>query len=442
MTAAEALAALRAIPGRPSLAQRRAALRGLESVLLRRADDIATAAAADFGGRDRAETLLGDVLTVVDGARYARRWLGWWARPRGASVPYPFWPARAWVEPVPKGVVGVMGPWNYPLQLCLWPAVDALAAGNRVVIKPSEHTPRVALLLSDILAEAPGPDFCRTVLGGPEVAADFAAQPWDHLVFTGGTAIGRRVMAAASDRLTPLTLELGGQCPAIVLPGADLARAAHAILAGKVLNAGQTCVAPDTVLLVGHRAEAFAAACRAAGPTTATTALLGQGAARTGALLDGAAADPLAPASPGTQPIILARWPAGHPATMTEKFGPVLGVEVLADLPAALAWLHARPVPLSIALFGPTRAEEATIAAGTRAGAITVGRCVYHVAWPALGFGGAGGSGFGRYHGRAGFDTFSDLRARVRHGPFALARMFDAPRSARALSLLTRLLRP
>ncbi len=439
VTPAEALAALRQKP-RPDLAARSTALRGLEAVLLRRAEEIAAAASADFAPRDRADTLLGDVLTVVDAARHARRWLWWWARPSAALVPYPFWPARAWTEPVPKGVVGVMGPWNYPLQLCLWPLVEAIAAGNRVVVKPSEHAPRVAALIAEILAEAPGPDWCQAVLGGAEVAADFAAQPWDHLVFTGGTATGRKIMAAAAANLTPLTLELGGQCPAVVLPGADLAKAAHAILVGKVLNAGQTCIAPDTVLLVGHSGPAFAAACRATGPVAATTGVLGGG-ARIAALLDGATVDALAAPAPGTTPILLATWPYGHPATVTEKFGPVLAVETLADMPAVLAWLAARPAPLAISLFGPTAAEEAAIAASTRAGAITVGRVVDHAAWATLGFGGAGGSGFGRYHGRAGFETFSDRRARVRHGGFALARMLDPPRGMRAKALLDRLLK-
>ena len=268
MTPPEALAALReaeARDGRLSLDRRREVLASLVSVMLRRADDIAAAVDADYGGRSTEETLLAEVLLVANAARYARRRLRRWARPRRVPAPVAFRPVRAAVEPVPKGVVGIMAPWNYPVQLALLPAVDALAAGNRIAVKPAEATPRTAALLAQIVAEALGPGIGCVVQGGPEVAAAFAAQPWDHLVFTGGTGTGRAVMRAAAERLTPLTLELGGKCPAVVLPGADLRAAARAILAGKAVNAGQTCVAPDTVLLVGHGRDAFLKACRASG---------------------------------------------------------------------------------------------------------------------------------------------------------------------------------
>ena len=158
--------------------------------MLRRADDIAAAVDADYGGRSTEETLLAEVLLVANAARYARRRLRRWARPRRVPAPVAFRPVRATVEPVPKGVVGIMAPWNYPVQLALLPAVDALAAGNRVAVKPAEATPRTAALLAEIVAEALGPDIARVVQGGPEVAAAFAAQPWDHLVFTGGTGTG------------------------------------------------------------------------------------------------------------------------------------------------------------------------------------------------------------------------------------------------------------
>ncbi|MBR0678800.1 aldehyde dehydrogenase family protein, partial [Roseomonas alkaliterrae] len=245
----------------------------------RRAEDIAAAAAADFGARSRIETLLADALLVADFALHARRHLRRWARPRRVGVPYPFWPARARLEPVPKGIVGILAPWNYPFQLALAPAVDAIAAGNRIAVKPSERTPRCAALVGEVLEAALGPRIARCVTGDAAVAADFAAQPWDHLAFTGGTATGRKVAAAAAPNLVPLTLELGGKCPAIILPGAELGAAARAILVGKALNAGQTCVAPDTVLLVGHGRAAFEAACRAAGIPAPETALVDEAAA-------------------------------------------------------------------------------------------------------------------------------------------------------------------
>ncbi|WP_043358736.1 aldehyde dehydrogenase family protein [Belnapia sp. F-4-1] len=445
-SAADALAALRAAgarDGAPDLARRRALLGKLAAVLLRRADDVAAAIDADYGGRSPEETLLAEVKLVVDAARHAARYLARWARPSRVAVPFPFLPARAWQEPVPKGVIGIMAPWNYPLQLALLPAVDALAAGNRIVVKPSEATPRTAALLEALLAEALGADIARVVQGGPDIAADFAAQPWDHLVFTGGTETGRRVMEAAAANLTPLTLELGGKCPALILPGADLARAAQAILAGKAVNAGQTCIAPDTVLLVGHRREDFAAACRATGIGLPETAVVNdRQAARLAGICAGAALTPLAEPGPGRrQSLALAEAPPGHPLHEAELFGPVLAVQPLPDLAAAIGWIAGRPPPLAIYLFDATAAEREAIAAGTRSGAIIEGRCLEYAAFPGLAFGGVGASGFGRRNGEAGFREFSNLRARVAHGGWSLSRLLDPPRTERAKALVRRILR-
>jgi acyl-CoA reductase-like NAD-dependent aldehyde dehydrogenase len=358
-------------------------------------------------------------------------------------VPYPFWPARAVLEPVPKGVVGIMAPWNYPVQLALAPAVDAIAAGNRIVVKPSEHAPRCAAMIDAVLAAALGPDMARCVTGDAAVAADFAAQPWDHLVFTGGTRTGRRVALAAAANLVPVTLELGGKCAAVVLPGADLAQAAREILVGKALNAGQTCVAPDTVLLVGHGADAFAAACRAAGIALPETAVLDDAqAARVDRLMQDAAPIPLAPDGPGRRRALVLATAPDDAALMTEEvFGPVLPLRACADLAEAIAWIAARPPALAIYLFGATAEEEAAVAAGTRSGAIVAGRCVEHVGFPDLAFGGVGASGHGRTHGEEGFRALSNLRARVRHGRFSLARMFDPPRGSLAERITKRLLR-
>ncbi|MBY0329988.1 MAG: aldehyde dehydrogenase family protein [Acetobacteraceae bacterium] len=448
MTPAEALEALRAVERRDGplpLDRRAALLDALAAMLLREADAIAAAVDADFGGRSVEETLLADVKLVVDAARHARRHLRRWARPRRAGVPLAFWPARAAVEPVPKGVIGIMAPWNYPVQLLLLPAVDAIAAGNRVALKPSEAVPGTAALLAALLPAALGEDVVRVVTGGPAVAADFAALPWDHLVFTGGTATGAKVMRAAAEHLVPVTLELGGKCPAVVLPGADLAGAARAIMAGKAINAGQTCVAPDTVLLVGHGRDAFIAACRASGVALPETAVLNERqAARLDALCDGAALTPLgAAAGVGRRrAILLAEAPPGAALHLGEIFGPVLALQPLATLGDAIAWIAARPAPLAIYLFGATAEQERAVAAGTKSGAIVHGRCVEYAAFTGLPFGGVGASGFGRRNGEAGFLEFSSLRARVRDGGrFSLARLLDPPRSDRARALVRRLLR-
>ncbi|MCB4820905.1 aldehyde dehydrogenase family protein [Roseicella aerolata] len=442
---AAALAALRALAAQEGVlppGRRQDLLRALAALLLRRADAIAVALDADYGGRCIEETLLAEVKLVVDAARHSAARLHRWAKPRRAGVPFPFWPARAAIEPVPKGVIGIMAPWNYPLQLALLPAVDAVAAGNRVVLKPAEATPRTAALLAELLAEAWGQDIARVIPGGPDVAAAFAAQPWDHLVFTGGTETGRKVMQAAAANLVPLTLELGGKCPALVLPGADLAEAARAILAGKAINAGQTCIAPDTVLLVGHAPAEFAAACRASGIGLPDTVVVNdRQAARLDALCAGAALTPLAAPGAGRhRALALAEAPPGHPLHQDEIFGPVLAMQPLPDLAAAIAWIAARPRPLAIYLFGATWREEAQVAAATRSGALVSGRCVEYAAFPALPFGGTGASGFGRRNGEAGFLEFSLLRARVTHGRWSLSRLLDPPRTERSRKLIRQVL--
>lgn len=438
MSPAQALAALRdaeAQDGTPGLAQRRALLAALSRAVMSRAAAIAEAASADFGGRSAEDTLLADVKIIADAAGHIRGRLRRWMRPQGAGVAFPFQPASAWSECVPKGVVGIMSPWNYPLQLAILPALDAVAAGNRVVIKPSEHTPRTSALIAAIVAEALGPRMGLVVQGGADVARDFAAKPWDHLVFTGGTETGRKVMAAAAPHLTPLTLELGGKCPALVLPGADLARAARDILVAKAVNAGQTCIAPDTVLLVGHGAAEFARAAQASGVAATGTRVINAGQqARLDRLSAGGTVAWLGP-EPGS--LGLARAEGG--LAQEEIFGPILAMEECADLPAALAWIRARPHPLAIYLFGATPAEEAAVAAGTKSGALVTGRALEYAAISALPFGGVGASGFGRRNGEAGFREFSNLRARVRHGGWSLARLFDRPHSAFARKLIRRL---
>ncbi len=446
MTPAAALALLRAAEARdgtPDAAHRRALLAALATGLLARADAFVAALDADFEGRSAEETLLADIMVPLAAARLARGRLAGWMRPRRAGVPVHFWPARAALEPAPKGVIGIMAPWNYPVQLVLMPLVDAIAAGNRVAVKPSEATPRTATLLAELLEAALGPDMVQTLQGGPEVAADFAAQAWDHLVFTGGTGIGRKVAAAAAPGLVPTTLELGGKCPALVLPGASLARAAQAILAGKLFNAGQTCVAPDTVLLVGHAPEAFAAACRATGLGRPDTAVVNAAQmARLEALGAGATLTALAADGPGRRRALrLASAPAGHPLHQAEIFGPILAVQPCAGLWDAIAWVQARSAPLAVYLFGANRAEVAAVAAGTRSGALVQERCLEYAGMAALPFGGVGASGHGRRNGEAGFLEMSNLRARVVQGRFSLARLLDPPRGARTRQLVRRILR-
>jgi acyl-CoA reductase-like NAD-dependent aldehyde dehydrogenase len=433
MTPGEALAALRAAEARdgaPNLKQRRALLAALARAVMARSHELMAVLDAEYEGRAPIETLLADVLLVADAARYARRNLWHWMRPRRVSVPYPFWPARAREEFVPKGVIGIMAPWNYPMQLALLPAIDAIAAGNRVCVKPSEALPRTAALIADILHDAWGDDIALCVQGDAEVGADFAAQAWDHLVFTGSTATGRKIMAAAAPNLTPLTLELGGKCPVLVLPGADLKRAAGNVLAGKAFNAGQTCVAPDTVLLIGHSRQAFIDACRETGIGLPETGVINAAQlARLRRLMAGASLTPLAEDGPGRRmALTLAEAPPEAAICHEEIFGPILLMREETSLETALAWVAAHPAPLAIYLFGATQGEENQVARIARGSAIIAGRTVEFAGFQALGFGGSGESGFGRRNGLAGFLEFSHRRASVHHGNFSLSRLFDQPR--------------
>ena len=451
---AAAFARLRAADERAGglpLEERDALLLALDRRLVARADAFVAALDADFGGRSAEETLLAEVLSGANAARHARRNLRRWARPRRVGVDLPFWPTRARIVPQPLGVVGVLSPWNYPVHLSLSPIVGAIAAGNRVMLKPSELTPRTAAELAGLLDEALGPDVAQVVQGGPEVAAAFARLPFDHLLFTGSSERGREVMRAAAENLTPVTLELGGKCPAVILPDADLGRAARAIVLGKALNAGQTCVAPDTVLLAGVKVGPVREALRRAyaetypGGRLPTALISDRHRSRVEALAAGTPLEPLGPAAAEDdwqgRGLSLAIDPApDSPLHAEEVFGPVLPLQHFDGLAAAIAWIRARPAPLAVYLFTRDRRAEAEILASTRAGALVVNGTVVQAAIEALPFGGVGASGFGRYHGRAGFDTFSNLRAYVRAAPFNLARLCDPPYGERKRQLIGRLL--
>src|SRR5882724_7178629 len=241
-------AAFRSAPY-PSAAERRANLTRLLKAILVHQDELAVAIDRDFGGRSRDEVLFSEIYVAVNAIRHSRRHLKGWMRPRRRHVGWPLQPAEAWVLPQPLGVVGIIVPWNYPVFLSMAPLAGALAAGNRVLLKLSEYTPETSALLARMMSEAFSPDVVAVANGDASVGRVFAALPFHHLLFTGATAVGRDVMRAAAEHLTPVTLELGGKSPAIVAPGANLDRAAADIVYGKLLNSGQTCIAPDYVLV-------------------------------------------------------------------------------------------------------------------------------------------------------------------------------------------------
>src|SRR5436305_6861959 len=249
-----------AAAGPPGATRRHALLERLEKELLSYRVEIARAISEDFGHRSSDETELLELVPSIKAIRHAKNYLVAWMRPERRRVALTMQPAKAWVEYQPLGVIGIISPWNYPLFLAASPLADALAAGNRAMIKPSELTPRFSELLKGIVTEAFDPTDVAVVTGGPEIAEAFSRLPFDHLLFTGSTSIGRKVMQAAAANLTPVTLELGGKSPVVVCPDYPTEKAARAIAFGKFVNAGQTCIAPDYVLAPASRAMELAEA--------------------------------------------------------------------------------------------------------------------------------------------------------------------------------------
>ena len=412
---------------RPGLEQRRDDLARLRAALRARLPEMAAAISADFGHRPREESLLADGLTVLAAIDHLRRHLRGWTRPRRVGAGWRLWPARAELRSEPLGVVGVISPWNYPVNLALVPLATAIAAGNHVFLKPSEHTPRSAEFLRSLLGGVFPGERVAVATGGADVAAAFAALPLDHLVFTGSTAVGRKVMAAAAANLTPLTLELGGKSPAIVCADAPLDRVAARLATGKWFNAGQTCIAPDYVLVVGDAArrdalvEALRATVRARHGDLSDAGdyarIIHDAAfARLQAHLDdargrGLEVVPLAPAHDPAQRLFaptLVLEPGDDASLMQEEiFGPILPIRSVASVDAAIAAVNRRERPLALYPFSDDRASVERILRGTLAGGVTVNDTLLHFGVDALPFGGVGASGMGAYHGRAGFDAMS-----------------------------------
>jgi coniferyl-aldehyde dehydrogenase len=408
----------------PDYAQRMDDLARLRSAFKARLGDFAAAMSADFGRRSRHESLLSDGMTVLHDIDYLRQHLRSWMRSTRAAADWLFWPARTEVRYQPVGVVGIIAPWNYPVNLALMPLAAAIAAGNHVLLKPSEHTPRTSDLLKALLEDVFPPDRVATVLGGAEVAAAFAALPLDHLFFTGSTAVGRKVMAAAAQNLTPVTLELGGKSPVIVAPDFPIATAVDRIAAGKFLNAGQTCIAPDYVLLPKAAIAPFIAEMQkyilqrypnlAANPDYSSIVNDAQYRRLAGyveqARAAGAEVVELAPGDAAQRvlaPTLVVDPPEPLALMQEEIFGPVLPLIPIASIDAAIDYINARPRPLALYHFDHDAARIERVLERTVAGGVAINDTVLQFAQSKLPFGGIGPSGMGHYHGQEGFRTFS-----------------------------------
>ncbi|HEU0030352.1 MAG TPA: coniferyl aldehyde dehydrogenase [Kofleriaceae bacterium] len=438
--------------GAPDHGHRMRALAALRDGVHARQDELVTAISEDFGGRAREETLMLELFPLYDQIRHARRHLRSWMRRRDVGSTWFLQPSRAFYQYQPLGVVGVIGAWNYQLYLTLAPVVDAIAAGNHVMMKPSEVTPRSAAVISRIVADAFSPDYVTCVTGGVDVASAFSELPFDHLFFTGSTRVGQLVMQAAARNLVPVTLELGGKSPTIIHDSYPLGRAVDRIMTGKLYNAGQTCVAPDYILLPEGREAAFEAEAR-----RAVAALYPQLAENTDYTrivsrrhvqrLHGLVADAL---GKGARVVPL----ADEPRTITEDdklvaptlifgptdemtvmheeiFGPLLPVRTYRTLDEAIAYVNARPRPLALYYFDDDRGRQDDVLARTMSGGVTINDCIYHLVQHELPFGGVGPSGMGAYHGFDGFVTFSKKRPVMVQRRIAGTSMLHAPWRAR-----------
>jgi coniferyl-aldehyde dehydrogenase len=413
----------------PSRAVRVDRLNQLNALIESNSARFAQAIASDFGMRSAVEIRITETVVLQSGLRHAIRHLRGWMKPRRVSIAMAYRPGRAMLMRQPLGVVGIISPWNYPLQLALAPLVGALAAGNRAMIKPSELTPAFSDALAAAIKQVFAPDIVSVVIGDASVGKRFAALPFDHLVFTGSTAVGREVAQAAAKNLTPVTLELGGKSPAIVDSSCDFDAIMDRIAWGKLINAGQTCIAPDYMLVPRGDVDRFVQSLRASMSRLYPTfranpdysAIISERhLRRLRELVDdarshGATVIELEPMT-GSQPTVSGRQLAptlllnvndGMQVMKQEIFGPILPIVAYDRLDEAMAYVNQRERPLALYWFGKDAAVRDRVLAGTIAGGVSINDTLLHIAQENLPFGGVGASGQGHYHGEYGFRQFS-----------------------------------
>ncbi len=446
-----------------SAPDRKDRLRRLLGLLQDNAGAFETAISADFGHRSVHETRFAEALVVEAGIKLALRRIDHWMRPKRIPSAWHFWPGSNRLIPQPLGVAGIVSPWNYPLQLTLAPLVGALAAGNRTMLKPSELVPQ----FSSVLAAAVGKRFdaaeVAVIEGGPAVSQAFAALPFDHLLFTGSARVGRLVAEVAARNLTPITLELGGKSPPIIDRSADVAAAAHRIAIGKLLNAGQTCIAPDYVLCPRDAQDTFVTHY-----FKSVTALYGTDPHNPDYTsivteahydrLEGLLSDATAKGGRIDRQVedisvwqSLRKFPPCLVLSTTDEmwvrqeeiFGPILAVIPYDQEDEAIAYVNGRDRPLALYWFGADRHARDRILQETVSGGVTINDCLLHLAQEHQPFGGVGASGMGAYHGKWGFRTFSKEKPVFNRGRVSATVLLQPPYGRKfdlALALLRRLL--
>lgn len=429
----------------PDYATRRDRLKRLELALHRFSEPLMAAMKEDFSHRSSSEAAAFDVTVPIGDVRMNSRHLRRWMRPRRYATPKHLLPGRGRVIPQPKGVVGVISPWNFPVYLATGPMTAAIAAGNRVMLKPSELTPHTSDVLKQMINEVFDPNEVDVVLGGPDVAAAFSELPFGHLLFTGSTQVGRKVAETAARNLTPVTLELGGKSPAIIGQHADLAYAAKRIAFGKTVNAGQVCVAPDYALVPRAQVDSFAiqlvAVMNGFFPDVAQsddyTAIISERHQhRLQSMIEEAEArgvnvirvgDTRQATTRKEAPALLIDPPLDIRAMHEEIFGPLLPIIPYDSQEEAMRFVAARPSPLALYIFTDNKAERDAWVTRSLSGGACVNETMMHVAVDTMPFGGVGESGMGAYHGKTGFDTFSHLKSVLYQPKLNTSFIFNPP---------------
>jgi coniferyl-aldehyde dehydrogenase len=442
----------------PSLAERRYRLTQLKQLLLSHEDELAAALNTDFGCRSVNETVNAELLPSILGINHTLRHLKRWMKPRKRLVPLLFQPARSKLLPQPLGVTGIIVPWNYALYLAIGPMTAALAAGNHCMVKISEYTPAFGALFERLIDDVFDDGIVTVINGEVDVAQAFSALPFDYLLLTGSTAVGKQVMAAAAKNLTPVTLELGGKSPAVVDSSIPIAEAAERLAFGKCLNAGQTCIAPDYVLcppdLIDPFIDAFHKAVhRFYGRVNSNpdySAIINdrqrqrlesclKEAEADGATLHWGDQAPGLDASTGKLPPVLLTGVSLDSAVMQQEiFGPILPVIPCESVLEAQRFINERPRPLALYLFGYDRGWQEKFEHSTHSGALVINDTLYHATLDNLPFGGVGASGMGHYHGIEGFNTFSKLKPVVSKQQINSLKLIYPPYSHRVQSLIRR----
>lgn len=422
--------------GQVCAATRRARIQQVIDMLVAHSDALADAMDADFGGRSRGFSLMNDVLGSLGSLKHTRDHLEDWMQPdtRRSFAPYDQMGARAEVRHQPKGSVGIIGTWNAPLFTLFSPLACALGAGNRAILKPSEITPRTAELVAEIVGRHFDPEVVAVVTGDAGIGAAFAAQPFNHLVFTGSTAVGRKIMRAAADNLVPVTLELGGKSPVILSRSADLDEACRRLAIAKGSNGGQLCICPDVLYVPAEQLEAaieqlksqFCALYPRVNDNPDLVAVVNDNHLQRveGYLADARergvrieSSHPETPANTRRCPLRLVINPPADSLIMQEEiFGPALVIQTYAEIEDAIGDINSRARPLALYYFGQDAAEEAMVLDNTLSGGVTVNDAMMHAAMHEAPFGGVGASGLGHYHGYEGFLEFSHART-VYHVP-------------------------